>query len=43
MLPTQAILDDVLDGLISIETARRDCGVVLSPSGDFDPAAAERE
>jgi N-methylhydantoinase B len=37
------VRDDVLDGLISVASARRDYGVVLSPSGDLDPAATERE
>ncbi len=37
------VLDDVLDGLISAATARRDYGVVLSPTGGLDPAATERE
>ena len=29
----QAVLNDVLDGLINVEEARRDYGVVLSDSG----------
>jgi N-methylhydantoinase B len=37
------VLDDLLDGLISAETARRDYAVVLDPSGGLDPAATERE
>ena len=37
------VLDDVLDGLISAETARRDYAVVLSPTGGLDFAATERE
>ena len=37
------VVDDVLDGLISAETARRDYGVVVEPSGRLDCAATERE
>jgi N-methylhydantoinase B len=37
------VVDDVLDGLISAEAARRDYGVVVDPSGRFDRAATERE
>ena len=38
------VLDDVLDGLISSETARRDFGVVLTPEMtiDMDATAAAR-
>jgi N-methylhydantoinase B len=35
----QRVLDDVLDGLISIATARRDFGVVITPAMTIDMAA----
>jgi N-methylhydantoinase B len=41
----QAVLDDVLDGYVSVEGARRDYGVVLEPDGrqlDLDATRAER-
>jgi N-methylhydantoinase B len=37
------VLDDVQDGLISAETARRDYGVVLTASGGVDRSATETE
>ena len=37
------VVEDVLDGLISAETAKRDYGVVLSPTGALDPAATDLE
>jgi hypothetical protein len=33
------VLDDVLDGLISIEAAQRDFGVVIRPDMTIDMAA----
>jgi N-methylhydantoinase B len=38
----QRVLDDVLDGLISVETARRDFGVVITADGTVDVAATAR-
>jgi N-methylhydantoinase B len=40
----ECVLDDVLDGLISVATARRDFGVVLTPDMtiDLDATAAAR-
>jgi N-methylhydantoinase B len=38
----QRVLDDVLDGLISIDTARRDFGVVMSADGTVDVGATAR-
>ena len=38
----QRVLDDVLDGLISIETAQRDFGVVISADGTVDVDATAR-
>jgi N-methylhydantoinase B len=35
----ERVRDDVLDGLISIEAARRDFGVVLRPDMSLDMAA----
>jgi N-methylhydantoinase B len=35
----ERVLDDVLDGLISVETARRDFGVVLTPAMTIDTDA----
>jgi N-methylhydantoinase B len=35
----ECVLDDVLDGLISVETARRDFGVVLTPAMTIDTDA----
>jgi N-methylhydantoinase B len=35
----ERVLDDVLDGLISVETARRDFGVVITPQLTIDAAA----
>jgi N-methylhydantoinase B len=35
----QRVLDDVLDGLISIATAQRDFGVVISADGTVDVGA----
>jgi N-methylhydantoinase B len=37
------VLDDVQDGLISVETARRDYGVVLTARGGVDRSATETE
>jgi N-methylhydantoinase B len=39
--PIEQVLDDVLDGYISVGTALRDYGVVVS-GGRIDPAATER-
>ena len=40
----QAVLDDVLDEVVSLEGARRDYGVVIDPdSWVIDAAATERE
>jgi N-methylhydantoinase B len=36
------VADDVLDGFISIETARRDYGVVVSAKGVVDRTATEK-
>lgn len=36
---TEAVCADVLDGLISVETARRDYGVVLDAAGRVDAHA----
>jgi N-methylhydantoinase B len=33
----QKVLDDVLDGLISVESATRDFGVAITPAGTIDP------
>jgi len=41
--PPERVRDDVLDGLISRETARRDYGVILTDALALDPAATERE
>jgi len=40
----ERVRDDVLDGLISVETARRDFGVVLTPAMtiDMDATTAAR-
>ena len=38
----QRVLDDVLDGLISIATAQRDFGVVISADGTVDVGATAR-
>jgi N-methylhydantoinase B len=38
----QRVLDDVLDGLISIDTARRDFGVVIRADGTVDVGATAR-
>ena len=35
----QRVLDDVLDGLISVNTAQRDFGVVMSADGTVDVGA----
>ena len=37
----QAVLDDVLDGLISAETAKAAFGVVVSGDGTVDSAATD--
>jgi N-methylhydantoinase B len=39
--PAEQVLEDVLDGYISAETALRDYGVVVT-EGRIDPAATER-
>ena len=36
------VADDVLDGVISVETALRDYGVVVSATGAVDRAATEK-
>jgi N-methylhydantoinase B len=36
------VLDDVRDGLINAEEARRDYGVAIDAQGQFDPAETER-
>jgi len=36
------VADDVLDGVISVETARRDYGVVISAKGIVDAAATAK-
>jgi N-methylhydantoinase B len=38
----QRVLDDVLDGLISVDTARRDFGVVITADGTVDVDATAR-
>ena len=38
----QRVLDDVLDGLITAEEARRDYGVVVDARGRLDIDATER-
>jgi N-methylhydantoinase B len=38
----QSVRDDVLDGLITAEEARRDYGVVIDAQGEVDLAATER-
>ena len=38
----QRVLDDVLDGLISIDTARRDFGVIIRADGTVDVGATAR-
>jgi N-methylhydantoinase B len=38
----QRVLDDVLDGLITAEEARRDYGVVVDAGGQLDVEATER-
>jgi N-methylhydantoinase B len=38
----QAVRDDVLDGLISAEEARRDYGVVIDTHGEVDTAETAR-
>ena len=38
----EAVRDDVLDGLISAEEARRDYGVVMDDKGEIDRAATEK-
>jgi len=38
----QRVLDDMLDGLISVEEARRDYGVAIDASGQLDRAETER-
>jgi N-methylhydantoinase B len=37
------VADDVLDGVISVETALRDYGVVVSASGVVDQAATTQQ
>jgi N-methylhydantoinase B len=37
------VLDDVQDGLISVQTAKRDYGVVLTANGDLNRSATEIE
>jgi N-methylhydantoinase B len=39
MREPERVRDDVLDGLISVDEARRDYGVVIDQSGEIDPAA----
>jgi hypothetical protein len=36
------VADDVMDGVISVETAKHDYGVVVSTKGVVDHAATER-
>jgi hypothetical protein len=36
------VRDDVLDGLITLEEARRDYGVVIDARGEIDVAATAR-
>jgi hypothetical protein len=36
------VLDDVLDGLITAEEARRDYGVAIDAQGRLDPIETER-
>jgi N-methylhydantoinase B len=38
----QCVLDDVLDGLISVEEARRDYAVAVDGQGSLDPAETKR-
>jgi N-methylhydantoinase B/oxoprolinase/acetone carboxylase alpha subunit len=38
----QSVRDDVLDGLITVEEARRDYGVVMDVHGEIDLAATAR-
>jgi N-methylhydantoinase B len=38
----QRVRDDVLDGLITAEQARRDYGVAIDANGDIDAAETER-
>jgi N-methylhydantoinase B len=38
----QAVRDDVLDGLITVEEAERDYGVVIDARGQIDAAATAR-
>jgi N-methylhydantoinase B len=38
----QSVRDDVLDGLITAEDARRDYGVVIDAQGEIDAAATAR-
>jgi N-methylhydantoinase B len=40
--PTK-VADDVLDGVISVETAVRDYGVVISDKGVVDQSATSKE
>lgn len=38
----QRVLDDVLDGLITADEARRDYGVAIDGQGRLDPAETKR-
>ena len=38
----QSVRDDVLDGLITVEEARRDYGVVIDARGEIDLAETAR-
>ena len=42
MRDPQSVRDDVLDGLIAVEEARRDYGVVIDARGEIDLAETAR-
>ena len=39
--PPEAVRDDVLDGFITVDAARADYGVIVSPDGRVDADATE--
>jgi N-methylhydantoinase B len=41
--PETAVLEDVLDGYISVQTAKEDYGVIVTPGGEIDSAATAQQ